>query len=385
MVKAVGIDPGTMSMDLYGFDDESGEVLIDEAIPREEITANPKIVVNRLLELQEKVGKIDAIVGPCGYGMPLKKACETSDSDIALATFVTREDVERRLRIVGLRGLMKVLRETKELNVWFTPGVVHLATVPTWRKANRVDMGTADKVYSVILAVKDQAERLGIEYEETSLILVEVGFAYTSAIAVNRGVIVDAIAGTAGFPSYMGMGFMDSELAYALANALKGFSKILLFLGGAASFAGLDPFKTTPEKFVEMSKKDEKARLGYELMLESIVKDVATLLSSVKPREIVLSGRFTRIQEFLKDVESRLEEFFSKLGLSVEIIKLRGKAKVAKEAAEGAALYANGIAGGKYMRLIKAMKLFESQGRIFDYVCLPKDIVEKFVIFEKLT
>ncbi|RLE50244.1 MAG: DUF1464 domain-containing protein [Candidatus Methanomethylicota archaeon] len=385
MVKAIGIDPGTMSMDLYGFDDESGEVLIDEAIPREEITAKPKIVVDRLLEVQRRFGRIDAVVGPCGYGMPLKRACEASDADIALATFVTKEDVERRLRIVGLRGLMKILREAKELNVWFTPGVIHLTTVPAWRKANKIDMGTADKVYSVILAVKDQAERLGIRYDETSLILVEVGFAYTSAVAVDRGAIVDAMAGTAGFPSYMGMGFMDSELAYALANSLKGFSKMLLFSGGVAHVAGLDPFKTTPEEFVELAKVDEKVKRGYELMLESIVKDVASLLPSVKPREIVLSGRFTRISDFLKDVEDRLQRFFKELGLSVGVVKLKGRAKVAKEAAEGAALYANGIARGKYFELIKAMKLFESSGKLFDHVYLPREVVEKMEVFEKLS
>ena len=385
MVKAIGIDPGTMSMDLYGFDDESGEVLIDEAIPREEITANPKIVVDRLLEVQRRFGRIDAVVGPCGYGMPLKRACEASDADIALATFVTKEDVERRLRIVGLRGLMKILREAKELNVWFTPGVIHLTTVPAWRKANKIDMGTADKVYSVILAVKDQAERLGIRYDETSLILVEVGFAYTSAVAVDRGAIVDAMAGTAGFPSYMGMGFMDSELAYALANSLKGFSKMLLFSGGVAHVAGLDPFKTTPEEFVELAKVDEKVKRGYELMLESIVKDVASLLPSVKPREIVLSGRFTRISDFLKDVEDRLQRFFKELGLSVGVVKLKGRAKVAKEAAEGAALYANGIARGKYFELIKAMRLFESSGKLFDHVYLPREVVEKMEVFEKLS
>mgnify|MGYP003873982171 FL=1 len=341
--------------------------------------------MDRLLEVQRRFGRIDAVVGPCGYGMPLKRACEASDADIALATFVTKEDVERRLRIVGLRGLMKILREAKELNVWFTPGVIHLTTVPAWRKANKIDMGTADKVYSVILAVKDQAERLGIRYDETSLILVEVGFAYTSAVAVDRGAIVDAMAGTAGFPSYMGMGFMDSELAYALANSLKGFSKMLLFSGGVAHVAGLDPFKTTPEEFVELAKVDEKVKRGYELMLESIVKDVASLLPSVKPREIVLSGRFTRISDFLKDVEDRLQRFFKELGLSVGVVKLKGRAKVAKEAAEGAALYANGIARGKYFELIKAMKLFESSGKLFDHVYLPREVVEKMEVFEKLS
>ena len=41
MVKAIGIDSGTKTMDIYGFDDNDGRVLIDLAIPREEITKNP--------------------------------------------------------------------------------------------------------------------------------------------------------------------------------------------------------------------------------------------------------------------------------------------------------------------------------------------------------
>ena len=35
-------------------------------------------------------------------------------------------------------------------------------------------------------------------------------------------------------------------------------------------------------------------------MLESIVKDVASLLPSVKPKEIILSGRFTRYQNLIQ-------------------------------------------------------------------------------------
>lgn len=383
MVRAVGIDPGTMSMDVYGFDDQTGEVLIDEAIPRDEITANPRLVLEKLIKLQEKVGKVDAVVGPCGYGMPLKKACEASDSEIALATFVTKEDAERKLKIVGLNEVMKLLKEAKELSVWFTPGVIHLTTVPEWRKANRIDMGTADKVYSAVLAIKDQAERLGIHYNETSLILVEVGFAYTSALAVEQGIIVDAMAGTAGHPSYMGMGFVDAELAYALANTVGKFSKRLLFTGGAAYVAGINPFRTPPEEFVKLAREDEQVREGYELMLESIIKDVATLLPSVRPKEVILSGRFTKISSFLKDVSLRLERFFDSIGLKAGVVKLKGKARIAKEAAEGAAVFANGLAGGKYEELIKTMRLDESRGGLFDHVHLEEEIVNKLKMFEE--
>jgi len=38
--------------------------------------------------------------------------------------------------------------------VYFTPGVVHLNTVPSYRKWNKFDMGTADKVCCVALGIK---------------------------------------------------------------------------------------------------------------------------------------------------------------------------------------------------------------------------------------
>ena len=161
--------------------------------------------------------------------MQLKRAKEATDEEIAEATFVTEADVKRRLRIIGLRELMVWFRNADDLNTYFTQGVIHLKTVPRYRKVNKIDMGTSDKVLSVVLAVKDQAERLQIPYDQTSFILLEVGFGYTSAMAVQNGQIVDAMAGTAGFPSFLGMGFLDSEVAYAVANTTKDFSKQLLF------------------------------------------------------------------------------------------------------------------------------------------------------------
>ena len=236
--------------------------------------------------------------------MQLKESSETQlTKKLQRQLLSTEADVKRRLRIIGLRELMQLLRDADDLNTWFTQGIIHLKTVPKYRKANKIDMGTSDKVLSVVLASKDQAERLKMPYEQTSFILVEVGFGYTSAIAVKNGQIVDAMAGTAGFPSFLGSGFWDSEVAYAVANATDDFSKQLLFAGGVASFAGIDSSKPL-EEFVKNAKTNPQIKEGYDMMLESIVKDVASLLPSVKPKEIILSGRFTRIPEFLTAMKS---------------------------------------------------------------------------------
>jgi len=382
MVKAIGIDSGTKTMDIFGFDDKDGKVLIDLAIPREEITKNPRIIVEKLRETQRTAGFIDAIVGPSGYGLPLQRAKDTSYSDIALATFVTQADVEKKLKIVGLRNAMHMMKTAGDLQVWFTPSVVHLTTVPKYRKANKIDMGTSDKVLSAILAVKNQAERLKIPYNETNFILLEIGFAYTSALAIKNGQIVDAMAGTGGFPSYLGMGFIDSELTYALANTVKDFSKLLLFNGGCASVAGIDQSQPI-EEFVNTAKSNAKVKAGYDLMMESIVKDVASLLPTLKPKEVMLSGRFVNLPEFLKAIKIRLQGFFSEIGSNVDVVRFQGEAKMTKQAAEGAAIFANGIAHGKFEEVINVMNLRESEGSLFDNLYLGESVKQGLEVFKK--
>ncbi|MGA3112472.1 MAG: DUF1464 family protein [Candidatus Bathyarchaeia archaeon] len=382
MVKAVGIDSGTKTMDIYGFDDQDGSVLVDFALSREEVTKKPSLVIDKLKEVQNAYGKIDAIAGPAGYGLPLQKAKDTTLEDIASATFITQADVERKLKIVGLRQLMQLMKNSPELNIWFTPSVIQLPTVPEYRKANRVDMGTNDKVPSVILAVKDQAQRLRVRYDQTNFILVEIGFAYTSAMAVKNGQIVDAMAGTAGFPSFLGMGFLDGELAYGLANTVEDFSKLTLFTGGAAAVADFDVSKPIQE-FLQEAKNSEKVKAGLNLMLESVVKDIASLLPSVKPKEIILSGRFSKIPEFYALVEERLETFFSEIGSKISVVKIEGNAKVAKGAAEGAAIFANGIAHGIYEPILDVMGLRESKGGIFDHLYLDEKTKKGLEVFKK--
>jgi predicted butyrate kinase (DUF1464 family) len=383
LVLAIGIDSGTKTMDIYGFNDKDGSTIIDIAIPRDQITKSAKLVVEKLREVQAQEGKIDAIVGPSGYGMQLKLARQATDQEIAQATFITESDVKRRLRIVGLRELMQLLRGADDLNTFFTQGVIHLTTVPKYRKANRIDMGTSDKVLSVVLAVKDQSERLDIPYDQTSFILVEVGFGYTSAMAVKDGQIVDAMAGTAGFPSFLGSGFFDSEVAYAIANATKDFSKQMLFAGGVASFAKVDTSKPL-EEFIENTQNNPQFKEGLEMMLESVVKDVASLLPTTMPMEIILSGRFVRIPQFLSALNGKFGELFKHTRVKININVLETHAKITKQAAEGAAIFANGLAGGKYGPLIDAMKLRLSEGSVFSNLYFGDQIAEGLQKFQKI-
>lgn len=374
MVTAIGIDPGTKSMDVFGFDDETDEVVMDLAIPRVEVTKNPEIVLDAIREIDME---IDVIVGPSGYGLPMVKASEAKDAEINAATFMTEADIARRLNIVGLRELMFLMKKSN-LNIWFPPGVIHLPTVPEYRKINRIDMGTADKVFTAVSGIKDQAEKYGIAYSETSFIALEIGFGYTAALGIEDGKIVDGVGGTIGGVGYMGMGAMDGELAYALANTVADFSKMMLFNGGAVSISGIDPQKVSIEEFISLARKSEQVKLAYSAMLESIIKDTYLMLSSVrKPKEILLSGRFTRIEPFVQDVTAMLQDHLSEFGIEAEVRTLTRTGSEVKEAAEGAAIIANGIAGGKYENLIETMELRKSSGGVFSHIYLDKETRER--------
>ena len=154
-----------------------------------------------------------------------------------------RGDGPRGTIVGGLGRLLKALKASG-LPVCLAPGVLQLTTVPEHRKANRIDMGTADKLCAVALAVWDQARRLGVPYYETSFVSVEVGGAFTAVVAVERGAIIDGSGGTCGAMGFRALGAMDGELAYLL----RAFSKDVLASGGAAWIA--DTPDCSPEELV---------------------------------------------------------------------------------------------------------------------------------------
>ena len=130
MARVLGTDSGTKSYDIFGFDDETEEIFADESIPREEMVRDPSIVLKRLKSLAEAY-RVEAIVASSGYGIPLKTAKEATDEEIALATFISERDALKGHRILGLRKLLKMLKEDPYLNeiTYFTPGVVQLLSL----------------------------------------------------------------------------------------------------------------------------------------------------------------------------------------------------------------------------------------------------------------
>ncbi len=353
MVRAVGIDPGTLSFDLCGLEGEC--VFLDASIPTTHVASQP----GALVDLLQQAEAVDLIVGPSGYGLPWVSAQELERRDVALAVLSAGRDRGRETVIGGMAEVLRTLKASG-LPILFAPGVIHLPTVPAHRKVNRVDMGTADKLCAVALGVYDQARHLGIAYHETAFIYVELGGAFTALVAVDGGRVVDGMGGTSGPPGYLSLGAMDGELAYLLGGF--PFPKDVLCSGGVAFVAG-EP-EAPPEELIERVGFDERCALAWDAFTESLVKSVAAMLTvAPSPREILLSGRLCRVPEIRRLVERALGRF-----APLRRVERLAGVSVAKEAAQGAALIAEGLAGGQHAPLVEAMRLRQAAGSVLDHL-----------------
>ncbi len=354
MVRVIGIDPGTRSFDFCGLED--GKLFLQTSITSVEVAENPQSILDVITE----AGEIDLVAGPSGYGLPLLPASKVTEKEFFQLVLV-RHDDDKIPVLEAIKDMVRLVQKT-DMNMIFIPGVIHLHSVPVWRKHNRIDLGTADKLCCAVLGVYDQAHRLKIPYQETAFILVELGYGYPAAVAVQNGMIVDGVGGTIGGPGFLTLGGMDGELAYLL----RGFSKGTLFQGGVMSL--LDDPSLSPEAFAELlSEGESKATEAWNAVAEGLVKSVAALMISVKePLEILLSGRLTRVPALVKDLEKRMQIF----GYPVSRVQRLGEKS--KEAAQGAALFAEGLAEGPATELVKVMRLRECSGTVLDWISLPQ-------------
>src|SRR2546421_13077746 len=79
MPRVIGIDPGTVSIDLCGLDD--GRLFLDRSWPTAEALADPAGFVTQL----EAAGPLDLVAGPSGYGLPLTRVQDATEEDLRLA------------------------------------------------------------------------------------------------------------------------------------------------------------------------------------------------------------------------------------------------------------------------------------------------------------
>jgi predicted butyrate kinase (DUF1464 family) len=274
------------------------------------------------------------------------------ERELALMVLKRADEPEAGAGIAGMRSIVRALIAAG-IPLVFGPGAIHLPTVPDHRKWNRIDLGTADKVASAALGIVDQAERLGIAYDETRFVLLELGGGFSAALAVDGGRIVDGLGGSAGPIGARACGALDAEAAYLIGGAL---SKRTVFSGGA-----LDPDGSrdlgAPGALARL-RADPQAREGWTALEEGAAKAALALTASVPaPREVLVSGRLAAVPGVLDALGDRL----------AGVAPVRSALAV-KSAARGAALLADGLAGGTYAPLVEGLRLREARGGALDHL-----------------
>jgi predicted butyrate kinase (DUF1464 family) len=322
--RVAGVDPGTVSFDVCVLDD--GDVILERSFSTEDVGADPELLVKALVD----EGPFDLVLGPAGYGLPLVAAEQVGERELALMLLVREDEPHGRVGVGGMRSIVRALIAAG-LPLVFGPGAIHLPTIPAYRKWNRIDLGTADKVASAALCIADQSRRLGIDIAETSFVMLELGGAFSAALAVDRGRIVDGLGGSAGPIGARACGALDAEVAYLIGAAL---SKQTVFSGGA-----LDPQGT---------------EAGWLALEEGAAKAALALTISVPaPREVLVTGRLA------PDVVDALGE---------RLAHLAPVRPVAKAAARGAAVLADGLTGGRYATLAERLRVREASGSVLDHL-----------------
>lgn len=333
MTRVVGIDPGTVSIDVCGLVD--GQLYLDRSWPTRDALADPEGFV----ELLTGSGVPDLIAGPSGYGLPLIRSGTLTEDHLRLAFLAPPAEPGG---IEGLRSLVRQLNQSG-LAIVYTPGVIHLDSVPEHRKLNRVDMGTADKVCAAILGIQEECRRQSCRPEQVSFILLELGGAFTAGVAVEHGQIVDGIGGTSGPIGWRAPGALDGEVAYLAEH----ITKAALFQGGVASLVERDPARHS---------------IAMRAYVEGAAKAVRQLRGSAPSAgDILLSGRNA-------DQNGILEYLGSELADIGTVRPLRGFAVVAKQGAQGAALTADGLAGGRHAELVTRLGLAQARGTVLDHL-----------------
>ena len=326
MVRVVGCDPGTSSLDLL--------LLVDGRVA-DQARLDPGTLRDRPGLIAESLGRwgpIDLVAGPSGYGLPLVRGEDVTEREIDLMAWVRPDERGRDSGVVGFRHWVRAVRDAGWPSV-FLPGGIHLPTIPAHRKVNAIDLGTADKVCVAALACWADLRAYG--GPAPAFAVVEVGSAFTAVLVIEGGRVVDAAAGTRGPIGMKSGGAWDGEVAYGLSP----LAKADLFRGGVRDLGDLGP----------------------AAFRESLVKHVAGLRAVTPFGRIYVSG--SAITED-RDWEQAVTAALSPLGEVRRLPDLPGA--WVKAAAQGAALVADGLLGGEQAGWVEALALRAASGTIGD-------------------
>jgi predicted butyrate kinase (DUF1464 family) len=346
--RVAGIDPGTVSFGVCVLD--AGEVALERSFATADVASDPAPLVEALVEH----GPYELVLGPAGYGLPLVAGDRIGERELGLIVLLREDEPHGPVGVGGMRAIVRALIAAG-LPMVFGPGAIHLPTIPAHRKWNRVDLGTPDKVASVALCIVDQAGRLGIGVGDTSFVMLELGGGFSAAVAVDGGRIVDGLGGSAGPIGARACGALDAEVAYLLGGAM---SKGTVFSGGA-----LDPRgELDLSAGLAALRDDPRHRDGWLALEEGAAKAALALtVSAPRPREILVAGR-------LAQAPGVIEALGERLAAVAPVRLVTGLAADAKAAAYGAAVLADGLAGGRHAALVERLGVAGAGGSVLDHL-----------------
>jgi len=360
MPRVLGVDPGTKTFDIAVVED--GVVKAEKSLETSMIAKDPNVLIGAI-----KSFEIDYIAAPSGYGAPVTRGDEVIDPRrfaVEVLLLSTEDDIRRGVEAgeVGIWVYDALAKAVEYLvnnfgsRVIFLPGVIHLPTVPWYRKINKVDMGTVDKLAASFLATHTYARREGIDYDKVNIVVSELGFGYNAAMAIKNGKVVDGVGGTNASIGTLTAGALDLEVVAHVSS----WERWDVFHGGIFYYANdydLNEYAKAYEQGIE-----PLASL-FKSFVEDVAKDIVRMLiSTPKAEAVLLTGRHSRnktlvslLQEFIRDYE-------------VRPVELLPGASFSKEAAQGYAAIGEGLTGGAFQELVKHMEIENACGTVVDYL-----------------
>ncbi len=354
MFRVIGIDPGSLSWDFFGLNND--EIILDTSLPSKELIKEPQ----KAITIIKSVEKIDLMVAPSGFGLPLKNVEDLTERDIHYTLLKFKQDEKEKL--IGLGEVLRLIKAEKIPGI-IVPGVKHLPTIPRYRKINKIDMGTADKLCTAVTGIRDQMESLQIPPQKTNFIMVEIGYGFTAVLAIEKGRIIDGIGGS-NIMGFKACGSLDGELAYLI----KTIKKKNIYKGGVSYIAGYEDLSL--EEIMLLAERDDQTRVALEAYISSVKKAVYAISSSFASRsniqEILLAGRGANLAYLREIIISNLKDI-------APVRLMKTYSHLSKRAAQGAAFIANGLLDGEFKPIIDNLRLKEATGSILDDIYIPFD------------
>ena len=180
MVRVVGTDPGTSSLDLLLLDDG---VVVDQARLAARAAPRRSRVARR--DLWTAGRRSTWSPGPRATGCRWSAARRSPSDHLEQMSLVRPDERGRDVGVIGFRAWVRAFVRSG-LPLVFLPGGFHLPTIPAHRKVNAIDMGTRRQgrrrgAGALVRRGARRAASIG-----STFAVVELGSAFSAILVVER-------------------------------------------------------------------------------------------------------------------------------------------------------------------------------------------------------